>query len=100
MRYALVLMAAAYFTGATLAAPEADAAPADLSVREAKGDALPGFQGNEGPEVKRWTNDDDTDGGSVDGQVKRQVKKSLDVAESDLVNGWDTDAVGTPDETP
>ncbi|KAK5720672.1 hypothetical protein LTR15_006632 [Elasticomyces elasticus] len=98
MRYALVLMAAAYFTGATLATPETYASPADLSVRETKGDALPGFQNIESPEVKRWINDDDTDGGSVDGQVKRQAKKSLDVAESDFVSGWDSDAVGTPHE--
>ncbi|KAK5683971.1 hypothetical protein LTS10_003835 [Elasticomyces elasticus] len=102
MRYAVVLMAAAYLTGATLAVPEAYAAPADLSVREAKGDALPGFQSNEGSEVKRWISDDATDGGSVDGRFKRQEEKSLDVVNAgkeDLVNGWDTDAVGTPDET-
>ncbi|KAK5746233.1 hypothetical protein LTR17_000968 [Elasticomyces elasticus] len=102
MRYALVLMAAAHFTGATVAAPEAYAAPADLSVRGAKGDALPGFQGNEVPEVKRWISDDDPNGGSVDGQFKRQAKKLLVVAKSgepDFVSGWDTDAVGTPDET-
>ncbi|KAK3637541.1 DEAH-box ATP-dependent RNA helicase prp22 [Elasticomyces elasticus] len=90
MRYTIVLMAVAHFTGATLAAPTAYTAKTDLSTREAKSDAPAGFQ----------VSNDDTNDGSIDGQVKRQADKSLDVVnDPDFINGWDIDAIGTPDET-
>ncbi|KAK3664051.1 DEAH-box ATP-dependent RNA helicase prp22 [Elasticomyces elasticus] len=100
MRYTVVLMTVAYFTGATLAAPTAFTAPTDLSPRGARSDALPGLQGSEGPKVRRWINDDVMKDGSVDRQVKRHAGKSSDVInDPDFINGWDLDAVGTPDET-